>query len=970
MADGGFWARIANWVRYDLLGLAPPPEEEIDRQNPHAAAVDRARAAVQERRDLLAAIGKAIDAEEVPFAAMGLAFSGGGIRSATISLGVAQALARHDRLLDFDYCSTVSGGGYFGSFLGSLYLPQEARGKGARVTISTAQEAAEKADFAYHALTTSVRSVKIDYDGREERFPARNPCWWLREHSRYLAPNGTSDYLNAATYMIRNWLAMLYVFALPIAVAALALIAVTLAIVLAAPHSPARGFTAAALRDLLLVGRPGAQWLLSPLVLPAALALFLAFATSLTYWMTEYMSLGSSRLRQRLNGYDAFWARPLLAMIRSSRAHFHRTLALSLLACLAGFWLAQRYTPAALFTLLAYPPSGWGILGGVIAYGLALVAAAVLIGLLLLAGRGDLKGDSLTADVRRALTRLNTLFVGAVLVLAAAAAIDTMALALYRWLITLRASGASALGGLGAGVIPLSAWIINKLPGWFGSGGGQAQGQGAIRRFLAAQLWTIALVVGMVMYGLLAILSHLIVQFLLFEGQDWLFAPLAFPVGQRLWFVGAVLATLFLITGWSTGFINLSSLHNIYASRLTRAFLGATNLNRLRRSADEAGDSRITESDPDDQIPVEIYAQSRSVAPLHLINVTLNETKSRDRSQLVERDRKGVPIVFAPEGVFVDAGRKMTGEQYFSWAKLRHCGVESLSVGQLCAISGAAASSAMGARTTLGGALALTFANIRLGYWWAVDDLIRGRVGLTNKPGTWLRYRLSRPIRTYWYLLCEMTANYSRDLGRLNISDGGHFENSGAYELLRRNVRTILVCDNGADAGFAFQDLEQLVRKARIDLGISINVASAAHVDALFGRRGAALFLNGGEQEWRERIRRRDPAARAPSPDDRAFCLLLNVYRNAIDGNGREQPALSGHLVWMKPRLFCGVPQDVVGYALGHPDFPHETTGDQFFDEAQWESYRALGFSMAETLLTGTFHKADCLRRLNSAAAR
>ncbi len=966
MAAAGFRARITSWWKYDLLGLAPPQDEAGSEEDPHEAAVARARAAVAERRALLDAIGAGLNEKEVPFASMGLAFSGGGIRSATISLGVAQALARHERLLDFDYCSTVSGGGYFGSFLGSLYLPQAARGTAASVTTSTAGEAKAKADFAYRALTTSVRSVQIEFRGDKERFDARNPCWWLREHSRYLAPNGTSDYLNAVTYMIRNWLAMIYVFALPIAVASLFLIAAMLLMTLAAPASPAHGLTAASLRDLLVVGSAASPWMLSLLVIPAMFLLFLAYAASVTYWMTEYMSLGASRLRQRFANYDNFWARPVIHLIWSSRSRFSRTLILSQVACIAGFFIAMRYTPAALFNLLALPPSDWGTLATAIAFGQALVFAAFIIGIgvYIHAWRRDLDGDAYTAEVRRILTHITARCFRLALILLAAAIVDTMALALYRWLIPPHAVGHSILNSLWATIVPISAWIINRLSGWFNGDQAQGQGQSPFRRFLSAQLTNIALVIGLVMFGLLAVLSHIFVQFVLFEGQDWLFHPLAAPVSQRICFVGAVLGILLLITGWSTGFINLSSLHNIYASRLTRAYLGASNLSRLRKSAAVDSDSKITESDPDDQIPVEIYSQSRSIAPLHLINVTLNETKSRDKSQLVERDRKGVPIVFAPEGVFVDAGRKMTGEQYFSWDRLKHCGVESLSVGQLCAISGAAASSAMGARTTMGGALMLTFANIRLGYWWAVDDLIRGRVGITNKFGTWLRYRTSRVFRTYWYLFSEMTANYSRDYGRLNISDGGHFENSGAYELLRRNVRTILVCDNGADAGFAFQDLELLVRKARIDLGLSINVARASHVETLFGKRGAALFLNGGDEEWRERIRPRDATTRAPSPNDEAYCLLLNVYKDA-DGNGT--PVLSGHMVWMKPRLFCGLPQDVVGYALSHHDFPHETTGDQFFDEAQWESYRALGYSMTHSLLSKTFHKQNCLRRLNSA---
>src|SRR6266496_5626596 len=50
----------------------------------------------------------------------GLAFSGGGIRSATFNLGILQALAERGLLRKFDYVSTVSGGGYIGSWLAAL----------------------------------------------------------------------------------------------------------------------------------------------------------------------------------------------------------------------------------------------------------------------------------------------------------------------------------------------------------------------------------------------------------------------------------------------------------------------------------------------------------------------------------------------------------------------------------------------------------------------------------------------------------------------------------------------------------------------------------------------------------------------------------------------------------------------------------------------------------------------------------
>ena len=66
-----------------------------------------------------------------------------------------------------------------------------------------------------------------------------------------------------------------------------------------------------------------------------------------------------------------------------------------------------------------------------------------------------------------------------------------------------------------------------------------------------------------------------------------------------------------------------------------------------------------------------------------------------------------------------------------------------------------------------------------------------------------------------------------------------------------------------------------------------------------------------------------------------------------------------GQILWLKPHMLEGMAPDVQGYAATHPSFPHESTGDQFFDEAQWESYRRLGVEMAIRL----FSDPDGVRR-------
>jgi hypothetical protein len=113
--------------------------------------------------------------------ALGLAFSGGGIRSATFNLGVIQALAEKGLLRRFHYLSTISGGGYIGSWL-TLFIKRYAGGK---------VEDAER--------------LLVGRDARGLEHPAIR---FLRSFSNYLTPHvGLSkDTLVAVATYLRNLL--------------------------------------------------------------------------------------------------------------------------------------------------------------------------------------------------------------------------------------------------------------------------------------------------------------------------------------------------------------------------------------------------------------------------------------------------------------------------------------------------------------------------------------------------------------------------------------------------------------------------------------------------------------------------------------------------------------------------------------------------------------------------------------------
>ena len=112
--------------------------------------------------------------------------------------------------------------------------------------------------------------------------------------------------------------------------------------------------------------------------------------------------------------------------------------------------------------------------------------------------------------------------------------------------------------------------------------------------------------------------------------------------------LGALALMLIWVAGRFVGFLNLSSLHTFYASRLTRAYLGASNGRRFSGASDAKGLS-VTEPLPGDDIALDTYYVTETAGPLHLINVTMNLTVD-PAEQLVQRDRKGKPLCLAPHG--------------------------------------------------------------------------------------------------------------------------------------------------------------------------------------------------------------------------------------------------------------------------------------------------------------------------------
>jgi hypothetical protein len=392
------------------------------------------------------------------------------------------------------------------------------------------------------------------------------------------------------------------------------------------------------------------------------------------------------------------------------------------------------------------------------------------------------------------------------------------------------------------------------------------------------------------------------------------------------------LCVLFVVVvGRWRSILNMSGYHYSYSARLTRAYLGAANPARTTadpkgavQSAKEEMAARTT-ANPVDGDAVE-YARyhANAIAPIHLINITLNNTVD-PAEQLVQRDRKGQPFVVLPH---LDSAPEGTVSVAIDGhvEHVRGDGAE-LSIGDWLAISGAAASSGMGRRGSVGAAVCATLANVRIGRWWQAK--------LTEKPSTDGFWR--RQLPTYAYLADELRGRFQgRHRDMLYLTDGGHFENTGVYELLRRikdgntKIRFILMCDCGADDDYTYGDLANLVRLARIDFQLEIEVDQAAAE----GQLGSVFGTP-------ETMRKADPARL-----DSRCAVLLNVR------DMRHPEAALARILMIKPRLIQCAATDLLDYVNANATFPQQTTGDQFFDQDQWESYRKLGLECCRKVLS------------------
>lgn len=848
----------------------------------------------------------------------GLAFSGGGIRSATFNLGVLQALDKLGLLRFVDYLSTVSGGGYIGAwYLSSLY----------------------------HKLDVH-NPVSVEH---------------LRKYSRYLAPQ--SGFFSADTWVIamiwvRNALLLqltlacflgalltvprlleqIFVRTHPYMMAAVAVAATVFAIARACYYLNALGpkpsSSASEETKPEKAGRDARRraWLERfrmgwyadldeqshvqiEIVLPLLIA---AFCSSAVLWHSR----NNTEILPLTGALVAFL---IWFLVRSSfdqrdlSPHWADWAALIALAC-ASIFMFCVHTIGGLFRGwardLCHDQAHWhaALLGAP----LFLTAFGVVIIFQI-----GLSGRSMPDVLREWWSRLGA-FLGiyslGVLVLGVFAAYGPLLVAkTWGWWTTMLSTGG----------------ILTTVGGFLAGTSAETNGKTRHRaKEILAEVAPYVFIAGLFILVSLG-LHHLSVMPHFQAGSATPFANDACEAGgtravalaldahqdhaspaqmaafhwsmmnfvsAKLWWnwmIFAVLCAVTALLAWRVD-INQFSMNLFYGHRLVRCYMGAPRAATGQRKAD-----RFLGFDFNDDLAVaRLRPEFGYTGPLGIVNTALNLQGAGDASL---EERRATNFTITP----YYSGSQQTGYTSTETFNRKFGGIR---LGSAISTSGAAASPNSGYHTSGPVAFLMTFFNVRLGLWAANPRYANVTIGESPKWG-------------FWYLLKELFATTDDSNHFLYLSDGGHFENLAIYELVRRRCRFIIAGDAEQDGCFVFESLGGLIRKCRIDFNVEIDIDVS-------------------------RIARRDSAGLS-----QGHCAI---------GRIRYPEGFEGVLIYLKSSITGNEDEDVLQYARQNLAFPHESTGDQFFSESQFESYHKLGNHIALDCLADVVNRHE-LQLVNAA---
>jgi hypothetical protein len=820
-----------------------------------------------------------------------LCLSGGGIRSASFALGVLQGLAERQLLDKFHFLSTVSGGGYIGAWLSAW---RKCVGDDCKLMemISGRREKEEARlrppEEGYHSDQAFMEPVELSI---------------LREHSNFLTPKLgalSADTWTLIALYIRNLLLNWAVF-LPLIVAAL-LVPLLMKEVLGSTK----------LREWVDLH----HWVLLAAIVLFTLAVFTSVRGRLAQETKHRVDQGAFLLLELLPIYVAStlvcfysvgqcnigggtaygcWVEkitPTMTMIAGVVIYLAGWLAAflrygDLSTCKDVPTLSDPFPPLLLALswsiagAIAGALVGWGLVVArshadhsipIVIFGVGWIAVsiflanAVYLALTSVSRMGDVEREWL-ARSSGWFTAMTVVWAGfSALVLYATNFIHMFDL---YW---------SLLVGGGAGALAARIGASAKTIFSFRGKPIESPSMAAVLS-LASAIFLIFLVI-----VLSSILPDLLVAVEALFG--WERHPIHTIVATCFLCIGTVGIIAYFVN------VNRFSAHSLYRNRLIRAFLGSA---RGSAALFSTTSDPFTGFDRKDNVWVRdmIFPEEKGKSRLFpVINMALNTVAGPNKGW---QERKAESFTVSP---------LRSGNEWVNFWPTGNYGSREngLGLGTAIAISGAAASPNQGYHSSPLVGLAMTLFNVRLGWW----------LGNPRRPSS--APRESPPFGMIQFIselfgLTKDTSDY------VYLSDGGHFENLGLYEMVRRRCHFIIVSDAGCDPDCAFADLGNAVRKIWIDLGVRIEFA-------------------------RINIEKRK------EPDKKGQAIYCAVGRIKYPGAGERQ----GHIIYLKPGFFGTEPADILAYASVNKTFPHETTADQFFSESQMESYRALGAHVVETV--------------------
>ncbi|MGB8476964.1 MAG: patatin-like phospholipase family protein [Candidatus Acidiferrum sp.] len=862
---------------------------------------------------------------------IGLAFSGGGIRSATFNLGVLQALARNKLLRSLDFISTVSGGGYIGGWLMAWMYHQ---GIGIR-------EIEER-------LSAPPKMPEQASDLPEVHF--------LRDYSNYLTPRKgflSADSLAFAAGYLRNTLlnqvilvmtllsllliprSIVYLLhlledleeawqgkvfpalqpflqsqylalAVGLGLGLVGVIFVGLNLETVDPHNGKRDYwsaTPAAVKSLIVLPliasaaffAYGCSQLLMQWGIvenPLFLAPGLGIATYFGMWMVACAVREVMRWRRRNvveNGPGS-----LLVLVT---------------AALSGGIIGYLYVPLAHILIHNFdkggiPYSNWHVMtfGPPAVILIMLLAGVVHIGLM---------GSSMMEAHREWWARL-----GGMLILSALAWLAIFLIAIYfpyaLGQLFLWERGHPSLfisiSGVPVHVLPAGGvltWIASTAYGVFFAKSektGTFSPDAAFSKklpIIAAKVTPYVFILGLLLG--LSLLASFLANCVKHHNRSAFDVPSSFhfdiqvPLLCLIFLAGAVLIS------WRVD-INEFSIHYLYRDRLVRCYLGASVQGRNAQP--------FTGFSDEDNLPLSRLAippgskLPQDGRPVPILNTSLNVVHGKE---LALQTRKARSFALTPTYGGYTRGLPGKREWQAVYAQTKNLASKlpgfkkGVTLGTAIAISGAAASPNMGSYSDPALGFLMTLFDVRLGWW----------IGNPGGKG----WEKGSPQVGFLCLMKELLGAADDESKYVYLSDGGHFENLALYELVRRRCKLIIASDASCDPGYSFGDLHNAMERCRTDFGVEIVIEDLAEITpkSTSGEPGTAR-------------------------SDTHFVVGKIKYNP-------DSPDEDGTIVYLKPALVEDDPDDVLAFARKDESFPHDTTANQWFDESHFESYRALGMA-------------------------